>query len=256
MKKIHRKLVSGLASIHHLISTIFSLLYIGNSRFCPLCQKKFSKFLSYGSPLRSDARCPRCGSLERHRFLWLFLEERTDFFGSQGRRMLHIAPEKCFEPRFKKVFRDGYLTADLNNSRAMEKMDITNIPYPDETFDIIYCSHVLEHIPDDKKALRELNRVLKNNGWAIILVPIEGKTTYEDPSIVTPEARLAAFGQIDHVRIYGEDYFERLEKTGFKTEVITLEQIADKVKAENMGLSLAAGEIFYSKKNIKNVVLS
>lgn len=170
--------------------------------------------------------------------------------------MLHIAPEKCFEPRFKKVFRDGYLTADLNNSRAMEKMDITNIPYPDETFDIIYCSHVLEHIPDDKKALRELNRVLKNNGWAIILVPIEGKTTYEDPSIVTPEARLAAFGQIDHVRIYGEDYFERLEKTGFKTEVITLEQIADKVKAENMGLSLAAGEIFYSKKNIKNVVLS
>ena len=161
--------------------------------------------------------------------------------------MLHIAPEPCLEPRFKKWLAESYLTADLFNPHAMVKMDITNIAYPDQSFDVIYCSHVLEHVPDDRKAMREFFRVLKDNGWAILLVPIYAEKTFEDPSIVEPTARLKAFGQEDHVRRYGPAYIDRLREAGFRVELTKFIDFVQKAEAIRMGLT-TSGLIYYCTK--------
>ncbi len=186
------------------------ILYRGQTKFCPVCEKSSRKFLPFGRPRRQDARCPQCGALERHRLLWLYLKMRTDLFDGRSKKVLHIAPEQCFEPLLRKSLGDGYITADLYNPKAMVKMDITNIDYYKETFDVILCSHVLEHVDDDKKALREFWRVLKHNGRAFIMVPITAEVTFEDPTIVDPKKRFIVFGQEDHVRRYGHDFVDRL----------------------------------------------
>jgi ubiquinone/menaquinone biosynthesis C-methylase UbiE len=131
----------------------------------------------------------------------------------------------------------------------MVNMDITNINYPDQSFDVIYCCHVLEHVKDDKLAMKEFHRILKRNGWAILLVPpITTGKTFEDPSIVDPEARLMAFGQKDHVRRYGKDYVDRLREAGFKVEVTEVNDLVEKDEAILMGLTRSSGEIYYCIK--------
>jgi ubiquinone/menaquinone biosynthesis C-methylase UbiE len=133
--------------------------------------------------------------------------------------MLHVAPEKGLAKRFQEAPNLDYLSADLDPERAMVAMDLTDIQYPDDTFDVIYCSHVVEHIPDDRRALRELYRVLKPGGWAMIHAPILRETTFEDASVTSPEERTRVFGQWDHVRSYGEDYVDRLREAGFEVSV-------------------------------------
>lgn len=162
--------------------------------------------------------------------------------------MLHVAPELCFEERFKGLLGQNYLTADLFNPRAMVKMDITSIQYPNETFDIIYCSHVLEHVADDRKAIEEFFRVLKNNGWAILNVPINNGQTFEDSSIVSPQERLKAFGQEDHVRRYGTDYVDRLRDAGFVVEVFKASDLTNSTGVIKMGLTLASDIVYYCTK--------
>jgi SAM-dependent methyltransferase len=169
---------------------------------------------------RLNAMCPNCFSLERHRFLWVFLNQRKLFNNYRGKKVLHIAAEKCFISKFAGIFGDGYLTADLYKD-VMVRMDITNIEYPDEIFDGIICNHVLEHVVDDLKAINEFHRVLKKDGWASIMVPITTEKTWEDNSIVTPEARQKAFGQFDHVRAYGVDFAERLSLQGFEVNNVS-----------------------------------
>jgi SAM-dependent methyltransferase len=197
---------------------------------------------------RVDAQCVHCGALERHRFLWLYLERNTDLFDGKRRKMLHVAPELCFESRFRERLGGDYLTADLFNPRAMVEMDVTSIEYPDRSFDVVYCSHVLEHVHDDRKAMREFVRVLKNDGWAIINVPIIAEETFEDPSIVDPQERLQAFGQEDHVRRYGPDYVDRLRDAGFEVAVTTVGDLTQEDEVIQMGLTRASGEIFFCTK--------
>jgi SAM-dependent methyltransferase len=222
--------------------------YYGNGRYCPLCGKTSRRFRSYGIVPREDAECIHCHALERQRLLWLFLTEKTDPFDGQPKKMLHVAPELCLEPRFLQRVGDGYLTADLNSPRAMVKMDITDIEFPDESFDVIYCSHVLEHVDDDRKAMREFYRVLKTGGWAILLVPITDPVTFEDPSVVDPQERLRVFGQEDHVRRYGPDYVDRLREAGFRVEATTAADLASPADIVRMGLTPAAGEIYFCSK--------
>ena len=188
--------------------------YIGIKHYCPCCGWHLQKLIPYGLVLRQNALCPRCGSLERHRLLWLYFRDRTNLF-TDRLRLLHFAPERIFETVFKSLDNLDYITADLYSDSAMVKMDITDITYEDDSFDAIICSHVLEHIMDDRKAMREMLRVLKPGGWAIIMVPISRDVTFEDPSIVTPEDRERFFGQWDHVRFYGQDIKDRLESAGF-----------------------------------------
>lgn len=226
----------------------YYLPYSGNRRFCPVCQRSSRSFRQFGIISRDDARCFHCGSLERHRLLWLFLSKRTNLFDGKAKKVLHVAPEPCFEERFRKHLGQGYLTADLLAPNVMVKMDITDIQYPDESFDVIYCSHVLEHVPDDRKAMREFFRVLKSGGWAILLVPITVQKTFEDPSITDPIRRLELFGQQDHVRRYGIDYVDRLKEAGFEVQMTRVNDLVDSDEAIRMGLTVASGEIYFCRK--------
>lgn len=227
---------------------IRGLPYHGTGRYCPVCSKSSRRFRSFGAPPRQDAQCPRCGSLERHRLLWLYLTTQTDLFSGATRRMLHVAPELCFESRLRRHLGRGYLSGDLHSSVAMVRMDITSIEYPDQSFDVIYCSHVLEHVDEDRKAMGEFYRVLKDTGWAILVVPISAEATYEDPSLTSPEERMEAFGQADHVRRYGPDYVDRLRQAGFCVRILGVGDLVDKDRAIEMGLTAASGQIFLCTK--------
>lgn len=222
--------------------------YYGTARLCCVCGRASRKFRAGGRVPRTDAMCVHCGALERHRLVWLYFKRRTNLFDGAAKRVLHVAPERCFESRLREQLGDGYVTADLTNPRAMLRMDITDIQYPDESFDVIYCSHVLEHVADDKQAMREFHRVLKRGGWAVLLVPVTADVTFEDPSIVEPQERLRAFGQEDHVRRYGPDYADRLRDAGFTVTVTGVAELAEGDNRVVMGLTRAAGEVFYCTK--------
>ncbi len=223
------------------------ILYSGKNRRCPVCGKYSRKFKKAGIVSREDAQCAYCGALERHRFVWLYFYKKTNLFNETSKKMLHVAPEECFIPSLRKHLGQNYVTADLLNG-ADVKMDITDIQYPDEYFDVIYCSHVLEHVQDDKKAMKEFYRVLKQDGWAILLVPITTDKTFEDPTIVNPSERLLVFGQDDHVRRYGLDYVDRLRESGFKVKVSNVTEMFKKKDIITMGLTDTSGEIYYCTK--------
>jgi len=205
----------------HFFLKIFRVFYIGNRVECPVCSARYGKMLPYGrKPARENALCPNCLSLERHRLLWLFLQNKTSFF-QDPIRFLHIAPEQCFIHRFEHLNNLDYVTADLESPLAKVKMDIHNIPFGEGSFDAAMCNHVLEHVEDDLKAMKEILRVLKPGGWAILQVPFMGKNlekTYENPSVKTAAEREKVFGQKDHVRIYGQDYPDRLRSAGFEVQ--------------------------------------
>jgi len=198
----------------------------GNNVECPCCGSTFVTFLPAGIQKRPNAACLKCGSLERHRNLWLFFKENPQLFKAQT-KLLHAAPEKIFSQYFQLRKDIDYTAIDLEpeaydytvNTIAM---DLTDLKFDDNSFDVIICSHVLEHIPDDAKAMSEMHRVLKADGWAIINVPVhqERATTFEDVTINNPKKQLELFGQPDHVRIYGRDYEDRLQHASFKVELI------------------------------------
>jgi SAM-dependent methyltransferase len=191
------------------------LLYKGRRLECPVCGGRFRR-MRHGRG-RRDVQCPRCGSYERVRALWLFLRDQTGL--SEGsHRVLHFAPEPSIAAAIEAMPAVEYLSADIEPGVAMEVVDITDIPYPEGSFDAVICSHVLEHVPDDGKAMSEVFRVLRPGGTAWFMQPVdfERAETYEDPSIVTPEARLRAFNQHNHVRVYGRDVRERLAGAGFE----------------------------------------
>jgi SAM-dependent methyltransferase len=183
--------------------------------------------------------------LERHRLIWLYLKRKTNFFTEKA-KMLHVAPELCFMSRFDALENLEYITADIESPLAKVKMDIHEIPFEDDSIDIIFCNHVLEHVDDDRKALSEIRRVLKPGGWAILQVPFFyplPKTTYEDKTIIDPKEREKAFGQDDHVRMYGEDYGKRLGESGLQ---VVEERLIDELSTEEKTrFALPEKEIIY-----------
>lgn len=213
------------------------LLYFGWNRYCPVCGSWVRKFNSYGLACRADAQCPVCQSLERHRFVWIFFQQQTCLFDGQPKRLLHFAPEPEFARKFKKIRTLEYVTADLLDPDVSLKTDICQIDCPDESFDIVYCSHVLEHVQDDRKAIAEIYRVLKKEGLAVILVPITAETTFEDPSITDPHLREQMFGQYDHVRRYGPDFSKRLVAQNFAVSAVCVSDLLSPQQAERMGLA-------------------
>ncbi|MDR2382781.1 MAG: class I SAM-dependent methyltransferase [Prevotellaceae bacterium] len=242
LNNIPRKYLQRIAQF---VTRLTSVLYLGNKLECNVCRRHFRKFLPYGYVnSRENALCPNCLSLERHRLMQLYLQNKTRFYTSNP-RTLHVAPEFCFLKRFERLLGDNYVTADLESPLAKVKMDVQAIPFDDNTFDVIFCNHILEHVDDDMKALQELYRVLKPGGWGIIQSPINYNrtTTYEDASIVAPEERTKHFGQHDHLREFGADYALRLAKAGFEvTEDHYVETLPpEKVKRN----ALPANEIIY-----------
>lgn len=202
---------------------LLGLLYLGWGRKCPICGVRRRKFLPYGYvESREDALCPRCLALERHRLLWLFLDRETELLHSPQQRVLHVAPEVCYISRLRKLLGKNYITADLESPLADMHFDVQSIPLEDDFADVILCNHIMEHIEDDLRAMRELHRVLRPGGWGIILSPVEQdrNVTFEDDSITDPEERTRIFGQYDHRRIYGRDYADRLRMAGFEVSEI------------------------------------
>ena len=202
------------------LAPLVDIFYRGNEFTDPINGKSYRKFLPYGYvKQRDNALSPGTLSLERHRLLWLYLNNETNFF-SKTLKVLHVAPEQCFYNLFKNLKNINYTTFDLNSPLADIKGDICNLPFKENSFDFILCNHVLEHINDDKKAMKELYRVLNKNGTAILQVPINQKSskTFEDSSIVDKKERIEKFGQYDHIRLYGLDYFKKLESFGFKVD--------------------------------------
>lgn len=202
------------------VTLAFALYHRGTAVQCSCCGGKFKKFLPFGADKRPNALCPGCFALERHRMIWRYFQERTDLY-TADHKMLHVAPEFIFQRRFKAMKNLNYLSSDLYPTEAMVKMDITDIEMPDDVFDVIYCSHVFEHIPDDRKAMRELYRVLKPGGWAVLQVPLDPSmpATREGTSEMTPMDRERLLGHHDHQRLYGLDYKDRLEAAGFTVRV-------------------------------------
>lgn len=201
-------------------------MYRGNNFTDPIDGKSYKSFLPYGyEKQRQNVLSPGTLSLERHRLMWLYLQNETDFF-SKPLKVLHMAPEQSFYKRFRAMMNLDYTTCDLDSPIADVKADIQNLPFQDNSFDVIFCNHVLEHVEDDQKALSELFRVMKPGGWGILQVPIryQQEKTFEDPTITDRQERIEKFGQYDHVRVYGMDYYQKLADAGFKVEKVNLSQ--------------------------------
>ena len=194
----------------------------GSTYTDPIDGKSYRRFLPYGyAKVRENVLAPGTLSLERHRLFWLYLKNETTFF-SAPLRVLHFAPEQAFVQKFKKQKNLTYTTTDLNSPIADVKADICDLPFKDNSFDFIICNHVLEHIPDDTKAMQELYRVLAPAGTAVVQVPYDAKReiTFEDNTITDQSERTRIFGQYDHLRVYGMDYFKKLSSIGFDVNAL------------------------------------
>lgn len=215
----------------------------GNNHVDPIDGKSYKSFLPYGyeSP-RDNVLAPYTLSLERHRLLWLYLKNETDFF-TAPLKVLHFAPEQAFYKKFRKLTNLEYTTTDLNSPLADIQADICDLPFDNNSFDVIFCNHVLEHIPDDTTAMEELYRILKPNGWGIFQIPqdLTRENTFEDDSITDKKERTKIFGQYDHVRIYGRDYFDKLRSVGFMVEEIDYTALMNSDEIEKY--RLAQGEV-------------
>ena len=221
--------------------------------FCPLCKNEFKVFLPAGVVLRKNAECPHCNSLERHRMLALYLEKHTDLIKNiKPIRLLHFAPEPVLSNIFNSLTNIDYYPVDFDPSikGIRDIIDIQKITYKDDFFDAIICFHVLEHIPDDHAAMKELFRCLKKEGVAYIDVPLD-KTldvTFENPEYNTPELRTQYYGQHDHVRKYGNDFIQKLQIAGFKVNIIYPNNDFQESEIDRYGLS-KNNKMFLCTKN-------
>jgi SAM-dependent methyltransferase len=248
VKKIFRFLLNAvprplLIRLSYAVRPVLALALKGDRLTDPIDGKNFRKFLPYGyGKQRENALSPSTLSLERHRLLWLWLQRETDFF-TAPHKVLHFAPEQAFYEIFRGMKNLSYTTTDLNSPLADVKADICNLPFEDDAYDIIFCNHVLEHIPDDAKAMQELFRVMKPGGFGVFQVPqdLSREATFEDDSITDPKRRAEIFGQYDHVRVYGRDYFDKLRRIGFDVDEIDYTGTLGPEATERF--ALAPGEI-------------
>jgi predicted SAM-dependent methyltransferase len=250
MKKLFKIILNTiprpiLIRLSYVARPILAFFLKGNTFTDPIDGKSFRMFLPYGyGNQRNNVLSPSSLSLERHRLLWLYLQNETDFFISkEKKKILHFAPEQAFYKLFRNQKNLDYTTTDLLSPLADVKADICNLPFQDNQYDVILCNHVLEHIPDDTKAMQELYRVLKPGGMSILQIPqdLTRKTTFTDDTIIDQKERAKIFGQYDHVRIYGRDYFDKLRSIGFK---VIEEDYTSKIAPELVKkYCLAKGEI-------------
>jgi SAM-dependent methyltransferase len=233
-----------LIKLSNWLRPIIALILKGTKYTDPIDGKSYRKFLPYGyQKIRKNVLAPGTFSLERHRLFWVYLKNETDFFSATKKKVLHFAPEQAFYNQFKKIKKIDYTTTDLVSPLADVKADICNLPFKDNEFDYIFCNHVLEHIPDDNKAMSELFRVLAPNGIGIFQIPqdLSREFTFEDDSVTDPKERAIIFGQYDHVRVYGRDYFDKLREIGFN--VAAIDYTKKLTKKEIDKYRLAQGEL-------------
>jgi SAM-dependent methyltransferase len=229
---------------YQLMRAVRTRQYLGGPYSCPVCESRLKRF----EVMEGTAWCPICEAGERHRVDWVFMRDHTNLLDGRPRRMLHVAPEMVFIQKFNAIPNLAYLSADLETPRAMERMDLTDIAHPDNSFDVIYCSHVLEHILDDRKAMRELYRVCRPGGWGLLQVPVTVERTLEDASAVTPQQRMQLFGQEDHVRRCGLDYPDRMREAGFQVTHVTADELLTPDQFREIGVLKTDRHVFYCQK--------
>ncbi len=250
LNHVPRPIMQRMASV---AVPMMGFVYIGKGRECPICGAQRRKFLPYGYVIvRDNALCPSCLSLERHRLLWLYLERETALL-QETPQLLHIAPEVCIMKHLRKAYSSrnegqNYITADLESPLADMHFDVQSIPIDDNSIEVILCNHIMEHVADDRLAMRELYRIMKPGGWGVILSPVEmdREETFEDDSITDPQERSRIFGQYDHRRIYGRDYADRLRQAGFKVDEV--DYIQNFTPEERTRYALTAEIIYIVKK--------
>ncbi|HIB77389.1 MAG TPA: SAM-dependent methyltransferase [Flavobacteriales bacterium] len=216
-----------LQRVAHIGLQSISWFYFGNKLEDPIDGKTYRRILPYGRVrTRHNALAPFSLSLERHRALWIYMKESTNFFTHEA-KMLHMAPEYCFIKRLRALENLEYITGDLDSPWADHHFDVHQIPFDDSSFDIIMANHLMEHVDDDRAVLREFYRVLKPGGWGILQVPIDwtNPSTEEDRSITDPAELERLYWQRDHLRLYGfEDYPARLRQAGFSVEIVDMKK--------------------------------
>ena len=238
---------------------VFSL---GNRLECPFCGWHFRRFRPsgfhypviiekrvIGGHWHEDNVCPRCMSNARERLAYLYLKDRTSLFQDHA-RLLHIAPEPQLARVLKRSPNIKYVSADLFEAGVMSRFDIQKTPFRDQTFDVVICNHVMEHVPDDSFAMREIHRIVKPGGWAMLQVPIALALdrTIEDPTATTDEQRIERFGQEDHVRLYSRpDYVARLQAAGFSVTAESYPLALGSDKVQRFGL-VEEEEVFLCSK--------
>ena len=213
-----------LKSLEPLLRPVIRLFYSGDAVSCPICEKSYSKFIQLREEENSDQLCPYCSSIQRKRLLWLYLEKECGIHSEQL-RVLDFTPHPTTAKRIRQNKNVDYLTTDYESKRWDQQYDITAIPEKDASFDLVMCYHILEHVPDDRKAMAELLRIVKANGRVLVQTPHRETPTAEDPSITDPAERLRLFGQDDHVRYYNRgDLVQRLKDAGFEVEELAYAQ--------------------------------
>lgn len=242
IKAFYKKIFSEKTRVNFRYSfyKVRALFFYGEKYSCNCCQKKFRKFLEKGNIPRLNAECPYCGSLERNRLLLFYLQRETRIF-SEKLKVLHFSPERCIYNILKKYDLE-YTDGDINPAMAANIIDITNIQFQDNYFDLIICSHVLGHVPDEEKAISELFRVVKKDGIVLLMTLIDpdNEKTFENILIKTPEERLVKYGEPDLCRLHGMDFSARIQKQGFQVSVIDYRKNFD---AQSLiGFSLGDGK--------------
>jgi SAM-dependent methyltransferase len=195
------KLEFGLRNFMYLFK------YKGENYKCVVCEAELKNFVR----LKEDALCPKCGSLKRTRFLKILIDQYSI---KEDESFLHFTPHRYLMKLLKHKL--NYMPSDFLGVNASNKFDITELPLQNNSLDVIVCYHILEHVPNDSKAMSELYRVIKPKGTVLLQVPFRDGKTIEDETITSPQERLKHFGQEDHVRWYGfDDFVNRLKLTGF-----------------------------------------
>ena len=253
IKRIYKILVPEKSrnKIRQNLNKIIALIYYGNNYTCNCCNKSFRKFFPKGNIKRENVRCPNCGSLERTRVLQHYLVNETDlFFRKQS--VLHFAPESCLFNQLKNLDIE-YVDGDINPANATHVIDITNIQYPDDYFDLVICSHVLGHVPNEARAIHEIKRVMKKDGIALIMTLIDRnrQKTFEDQQVVTEEERLLNYGERDLCRLHGRDFEERLQEQGLEVTCIDYAQQLPRSVAEANRLGDGSRELIFKCQKIE-----
>lgn len=214
------------------------VVYLGQNVHCPLCTTSFRTFLPFGKPMRAQAMCPRCNTVERHRLLWFYLVNELHI-ETRPLKVLHMAPEPIIQDRLKQLKNLDYLSADLVSPVAMQHVDLQALPFANNSFDLILCSHVLGHVPDDRKALRELCRVLRPQGVLLLQDHVNPQLhqTQEFPDSLTAQQRMTLYGQPDRCRNYGADFISRLQQEGFKVEAVDYTPPFSQKELQRLGLT-------------------
>ena len=210
--------LKGFIPVKRVLLNIRAYQYRGDKYFCPCCEQSFKTFLpmTAGASNRDNVVCPGCGVVERHRLLWLYLESQTTLL-TNPHQLLYLAPTDVLQEKLKQYKNISYLSADLESPLSMQHFDIMDIPITNNSFSFIICSHILAHVKNHKKALKELYRILQPGGILILLDDYESRPkTLEYEEVKTPEERKIAYGQSDRWRLFGKDFLSEITSLGFK----------------------------------------